>query len=143
MTQTHADPELEALRKSETRYRRLFQTAKDGILILDAHTGHIIEANQFISDLLGRDHADLAGRELWEIGLFGDIEASKEGFRELQARGYLRYDHLPLVDRAGLTVEVEVVSNVYQEGDRLVAQCNVRDISERSRLERQIKETTD
>jgi PAS domain S-box-containing protein len=143
MTQTHLNAADDALRRSEVRYRRLFQTAKDGILIVDARTGTIIEANQFMAELLGRDVAELTGKELWEIGLFGDIAANKEAFKELQQRGYLRYDHLPVVDRDGRTVEVEVISNVYDEGGRLVAQCNVRDIAERSRLEREIRKQTD
>ena len=42
--------------------------------------------------------------------------------------------------RAGEQVEVEFVSNVYQVDDRPVTQCNIRDITERSRLERQTQE---
>lgn len=130
----------EALRLSEIRYRRLFQTAKDGILILNAHTGKIIDANSFMSGLLGQELADLLGKELWEIGLFSDIAENKKAFQELQEHGYLRYEHLPVQNQRGETVEVEFVSNIYAEDHRLVAQCNVRDIAERSRMERQIKE---
>ena len=55
---------------SEVRYRRLFQTAKDGILILDADTLKIIDANPFMTELLGYSHDEFLGKELWEIGLF-------------------------------------------------------------------------
>ena len=129
-----------AVQTSEVRYRRLFQTAKDGILILDANTLKIIDANPFMTELLGYTHDEFLGKELWEIGLFGDKQASQAAYRELQEKGYIRYDHLPLETKHGKRAEVEFVSNVYQVDHRPIAQCNIRDISERSRLERQTKE---
>ena len=125
---------------SEVRYRRLFQTSKDGILILDAKTGRIIDANAFMSALLGLEPADLLGKQLHEIGMFKDIQENKQAFRELQENQYIRYDHLPVQNQRGETVEVEFVSNIYQEGDTLVAQCNVRDISQRVTMEKKIKQ---
>ncbi|MEK6701794.1 MAG: ATP-binding protein [Planctomycetota bacterium] len=129
-----------ALRASETRYRRLFQSAKDGILILDAKSGKIIDANAIMSGLLGRELPSLLGRELHEIGMFADEKASRGAFAELQHNGYLRYDHLPIHKPGGETTHVEFVSNVYSEGERLLAQCNVRDITVRAAMEQQIKE---
>ncbi len=126
-----------AVQTSEVRYRRLFQTAKDGILILDANTLKIIDANPFMTELLGYTHDEFLGKELWEIGLFGDKQASQAAYQELQEKGYIRYDHLPLETKDGERAEVEFVSNVYQVDHRPIAQCNIRDISERSRLERQ------
>ena len=73
----------DALKASEVRYRRLFETAKDGILILDADTGRITDANPFLQDLLGYSHAELLGKMLWEIGPFRDIAASRGAFRKL------------------------------------------------------------
>jgi len=64
-----------ALDASEARYRRLFETAKDGIFILDAATGHIIDVNPFLVQLLGYGREDLVGRQLWELGPFHDIAA--------------------------------------------------------------------
>ena len=125
---------------SEVRYRRLFQMAKDGILILDADTGKVIDANPFMTALLGYSHDEFLGKELWEIGLFGDINESRAAYRELQEKGYVRYEHLPLENRSGQKVEVEFVSNVYQESQHQVVQCNVRDITERSRLQRLTQE---
>lgn len=129
-----------ALRDSEVRYRRLFQSAKDGILILDANTGKIIEANAFMSGLLGMERQDIVSKELFELGMGKDIEANKEAFRELRRSGYMRHDHLPMRNKRGEEVQVEFIANTYVEDDMLVAQCNVRDISERAGLEKQIKE---
>ncbi|HEV3257766.1 MAG TPA: PAS domain S-box protein [Gemmataceae bacterium] len=125
-----------ALQISEVRYRRLFETAKDGILILDARTGKITEANPFMTGLLSLPHDELLGKELWEIGVFSDISENQTAFRELQAKGYIRYAHLPLETRQKQKVEVEFVSNVYEVDHRKVIQCNIRDISDRARLER-------
>lgn len=126
--------------QSEARYRRLFETAKDGILILDADTGQIIDANPFMSDLLGYPLAHFLGKELWQIGLFTDKSANEAAVRELQHDGYVRYDHLPLQTKERREVAVEFVCNTYADGEQWVAQCNIRDITERSRLEQQVNE---
>jgi PAS domain S-box-containing protein len=130
------------VRESEVKYRRLFQTAKDGILILDAGTGRIMDANPFMSGLLGYEHEEFLGKELWEIGLFRDVEASRAAYEELREKGYIRYEDMPLKTKDGRGVEVEFVSNIYPVDGHLVAQCNIRDITERSRLERQAREQT-
>ena len=60
--------------------------------------------------------------------------------RDLQANGYIRYENLPLETARGQPVEVEVVANVYRDEIHSVVQCNIRDITERSRLERKTQE---
>jgi len=129
-----------ALKDSEIRYRRLFETAKDGILILDTESGRITDANPFMSELLGYSHEHFLGKELWEIGLFSDKAANEAAVRTLQDKGYIRYEHLPLETSRGLRVEVEVVANGYREDHHKVIQCNIRDITERSKLEKQMQE---
>jgi len=128
-----------ALEVSELRYRRLFETAQDGILILNADNGQIDDVNPFLTDMLGYSRAQLLGKKLWEIGPFKDVEASKAEFRELQRETYVRYDDLPLETSAGKAINVEFVSNIYQvNGDRVV-QCNIRDITKRRRAEEKLK----
>jgi PAS domain S-box-containing protein len=117
----------------ETRYRRLFESAKDGILILDAENGKIIDVNPFLIELLGYSKAEFIDRELWEIGVFKDIAANKEKFLELQTNEYVRYDDLPLEAANGRKIWVEFVSNVYLVNKSRVIQCNIRDITERKR----------
>jgi PAS domain S-box-containing protein len=128
---------VENLQVSETRYRRLFEASRDGILILDAASRKITDANPYMCELLGYSHAEFIGKELWEIGLLKDAEASLDAFRELQETGYVRYEDLPLETRGGQRREVEIVSNVYTEGHRQVAQYNIRDITARKQAERE------
>jgi PAS domain S-box-containing protein len=130
----------EALKASEARYRRLFETAQDGILILDANTGKIIDSNLFIEDMLGYCHGWLEGRKLWEIGRFRDIAASKTAFQELQSKEYIRYEDLPLEAKDGHLKQVEFVANAYTVDGTKVIQCNIRDITERKLSEGIIRE---
>jgi len=125
----------EALRENEERYRRLFEAAKDGILLLDFETGMITEANPFMTELLGYSKDAFVGKHLWEVGPFKDIASSKNDFQQLKARGYIRYEDLPLETKDGKKAPVEFVSNVYQAGGKKVIQCNIRDISVRKQAE--------
>jgi PAS domain S-box-containing protein len=129
----------QALRASELSYRRLFEAAKDGILILETDTGRISDVNPFLVEMLGFSHGELVGTPIWELGPFRDIVANKAKFEQLQQQGYVRYENLPLETRDGRKIAVEFVSNVYPAGDRNVIQCNVRDITERKRVEEQIR----
>jgi PAS domain S-box-containing protein len=121
----------ELLQLSEIRYRRLFEAAKDGILILDASTGQILDANPFMTELLGYSRDEYLGKHLWEIGAFADLVASQVAFEELQLNRYIRYDDLPLRTKSGRSVDVEFVSNVYIADGYDTIQCNIRDISQR------------
>ena len=128
-----------ALEDSETRYRRLFETAKDGILILDFKTGQIADVNPFLIEMLGYTHGEFVGKKLWEIGPFKDISASRSAFSELQTKGVIRYEDLPLETKDGRRINVEFVSNVYPVDGTQVVQCNIRDITERVRAEAALK----
>src|SRR4051794_5592781 len=104
-----------ALRTSEIRYRRLFEAARDGVLLMDIGTGKITDANPFMSELLGYPRHELIGKELWEIGLLQNEKQNQDAFKELQQTHYVRYDDLPLKNKNGQRREVEFVSNVYDE----------------------------
>jgi len=133
----------EALKNSETRYRRLFEAARDGILILDAETGQIVDVNPFLLEILGCSQEELLGKKLWEIGTFRDIEESKATSAELKSKGYVRYDDLPLVTKDGRTIAVEFVSNVYLVNHYKVIQCNIRDTTERKNTAEALKKSLD
>jgi diguanylate cyclase (GGDEF)-like protein/PAS domain S-box-containing protein len=136
------DRALQALRASESRYHRLFETAQDGILLLNADTAQIEDVNPYLIEMLGYSHAEFLGKKLWEVGSFADIAQSKEMFAELQTKGYVRYDDLPLKTRAGMRIAVEFVSNTYDCEGIKVIQCNIRNITERKADQSKIQRHT-
>ena len=123
------------LHVSESRYRRLFETALDGILLLNAESAQIEDVNPFLIKMLGYTHEEFLGKKLWEVGAFADRAESKAMFAELQKTGYVRYEDLPLKTKSGAKMPVEFVSNVYDCAGIKVIQCNIRDISERKAAE--------
>ncbi len=131
---------LEKLQDSEKRYRRLFESAKDGILILDAETGMVVDVNPFLLQLLGYSYEALCGQYIWDLGVFKDIAASKDAFKTLQDNEYIRYEDLPLETRDGQPIAVEFVSNVYLVDHSKVIQCNIRDITANKRAKNERKQ---
>jgi PAS domain S-box-containing protein len=132
-----------ALRASELSYRRLFEAARDGILILDVGTGRITDVNPFLVELLGFSRKEMIGKTVAELSPFKDIASNGAMLKELQNNGYVRYEDLPLETIDGRHIAVEFVSNVYQAGKQKVIQCNVRDITERKKAEEKIEEQAD
>ena len=133
------EDKLRVMESTEKRYRRLFESAKDGILILDADTGKVVDANPFLLQLLGYSYDAICGQYLWELGVFKDIAASKDAFKTLQDNEYIRYDDLPLETLDRRPIAVEFVSNVYLVDHSKVIQCNIRDITERKRADAERK----
>jgi len=130
----------EALQVSETRYRRLFESAKDGIMILDAETGIIVDVNPFLTEMMSYSHEPVKGKVIWELGFFKDVAANKEKFVELQQREYVLYENLSLETADGRQIAVEFVSNVYLVDRKKVIQCNIRDTTERKQMEHKLNE---
>src|SRR5512142_566410 len=126
---------VQKLKESELRYRRLFEAAQDGILILDAKTGMIEDVNPFLIKMLGYSREEFVEKKLWEVGAFRDMEASQVAFEALQKNEYIRYENMPLRAKSGKLVDVEFVSNVYLVGGEKVIQCNIRDITERKQAQ--------
>ncbi len=131
----------EDLKASEARYRRLFETAQDGMLILNADSGKIVDANFFLQKLLGYSKTDLLGKKLWEIESFQGVVEDRNKFKKLVKQGYTRYEHLPLRTKDGKEASVEFVSNPYKVDGQKVVQCNVRDITERKKAERKLRDS--
>ncbi len=123
------------LETSELRYRRLFETAQDGILILDVETSEITDVNPFLIDMLGYSKEELIGKRLWEVGPFKNAELTKSAFAKLQREHYIRYEDMPLETKNGELISVEFVSNVYDVDHTSVIQCNIRDITDRKQAQ--------
>ena len=131
---------LQALQASETRYRRLFETAQDGILILNAETGQIDDVNPYMIDMLHYSYEEFLGKKLWEVSPSKDTVLNQAAFEELQDKGYIRYKDLPLETQEGKPVAVEFVSNVYEVDGKKVIQCNIRNITKRKEVEEALEE---
>lgn len=118
----------DALAVSELRFRRLFETAKDGIIMLDAESGRIEDVNQFLVDMLGYTKEQLITRSIWDIGFLKDIISNKDKFLELQEKEYVRYNDLPLETADGRQISVEFICSVYTVDRNKIVQCVIRDV---------------
>lgn len=125
MPKNHHDPDL------NLRYRRLFETAYDGILIINFDDGRIQDVNPYLIKMLGYTKNELVGKELWQIGAMVNKHASITAFEVLKQDGYIKYDDLPLRTKTGQIISVEFVSNAYDVDGETVIQCNIRDITDR------------
>jgi PAS domain S-box-containing protein len=132
------NPQPPGVPASELRYRRLFETAQDGILILEADTGRVSDVNPFLVKLLGFSREEMVGKTVGELSPFRDVVSNQAMLKRLQKDGYVRYEDLPLETREGRHIAVEFVSNVYQSGNEKVIQCNIRDITRRKHAEAEI-----
>ena len=128
-------------RASERRYRRLFESAKDGILILNSKSGMVDDVNPFLMELLGFSREEFLSKKIWELGFLKNLVANEAKFIELQQSEYVRYDGLPLKSADGRQVDVEFVSNVYDVDGESVIQCNIRDITDRKRAEESLRQS--
>jgi PAS domain S-box-containing protein len=131
----------EALNISETRYRSLFESAKDGILILDSGTGRIVDVNPILIHMLGYSKKQFINKTIWEIGVFKEIVANQDSYLEFQKKGYNRYEHLPLETKDGRRIDIEFVSHVNIAHQQKVTQCNIRDITEHIQIEELLRES--
>lgn len=128
-------------RAAEARYRRLFESARDGIVLVDAVTGEILDLNPFTERLLGYARSELVGRLLWAIEPMSLLPTLRTAFEQIRDQGMLRFEDLPLRTKDGRDLQTEVIANVYTEGDRPAIQFNIRDVSERKKFARELQET--
>ncbi|MHB1686192.1 MAG: sensor histidine kinase [Ignavibacteriaceae bacterium] len=124
------------LKLSDLCYQRLFESAQDGILIINSESGVIVEANPFLINLIGYSKEEIIGKKLWEIGLTKDIISSRESFLELLKNKYLRYEDLQLRKKDGSFCDIEFIPNICLIDNVEVTQCNIKDISDRKRAEK-------
>jgi len=134
---------VQSLRNTELRYRRLFESAQDGILILNGVTGAINDINPSLFNMLGYSREDLLGKKLWEVGAFKDIETSMDRFLGLQQHEFVHFKNLQLRTKGDRLVPVDFVCNVYQIGDEKVIQCNIHDIRDRKATEAAVEAKDD
>jgi two-component system CheB/CheR fusion protein len=115
---------------SEIRFRQLFESAQDGILILEAKTKKIVDINPWMTELLGYSKAKLIGKTIWDIGKHQDFEADKEKFSELLKKKQIRYNNWQLETSEGGIIMVDFYSAAYSEGKHRLIRCIIRKTDE-------------
>jgi diguanylate cyclase (GGDEF)-like protein/PAS domain S-box-containing protein len=127
------------LHESETRYRRLFEEAKDGVLLFDFESGLITDVNPSTVSMLGYSRDHFLNRKLWDILPFKDVPAVESGLAELQTTESVSFEHWLLEAQDKSMVDVEFVGNVYRVNGSRMVQCNIRDITARKQAEARIR----
>ncbi|MDQ6699020.1 MAG: PAS domain S-box protein, partial [Acidobacteriota bacterium] len=122
------------------RYRRVFETAKDGIIVLDGTTAEILEVNERITEMFGHTEDKFVGRKIWDAPPLRSHDVGRRIFLGLQRQEVFRLE-ADLTNGQGSLLPVEFLANVYDEEGRAVMQCNVRDISERKQTETALRES--
>ena len=125
------------LEESETRYRRIFETATDGILLLEKDSGHIVHANPAAVHMLGYSEAEYSGKMLDEIGVPINMDNFQAILHSLNDNGILNYDNVLIKSKSGN----EIQADVYLVDRAKLAQCNIRNITEHKKLEAQLRQT--
>lgn len=128
--------ESEKERLSEERYRRLFETTKNGILLLDAITGQVLDANPYLTEMTGYSLQMLRDKPPWELACLKNIIKSKRQFLELLAKESVHYEHIILESLQGKILHVELTSDIYLVNETKIIQCSIRDISRRVSAEK-------
>ena len=130
----------EALRASELRYRRLFEASQEGIVLLDAVSRKITDANSCAEELLGCERKQLLDKELWQVGLLDSEQHSHAAFRKLQKEGAFRVDELELEAPDGQHRWLELFGSLYEEQGASVIQFRIREVGERKRSQDALRE---
>jgi diguanylate cyclase (GGDEF)-like protein/PAS domain S-box-containing protein len=129
----------QVLRCAEEQWRRLFEDAHHGILVMDADTGLVRDANPHFLAMLGYSQDDVIGKNLFDLDCFIDVEKNRAAFRELKTKGHCHLNNVPLETRGGLRLDIEIDSKVCAINDSKIIHCNFRDNTERNRTEREIR----
>jgi two-component system CheB/CheR fusion protein len=136
---TDARRATEELRTSELRYRRLFETAREAIWLLDGSTGDVLDANPFVTELFGFPREELTGRKLWELPVYEHRDEAERRFQEISRAGYTFSPDVAMRTADGRGIRVESITSVYTVGSRTVVQSNMRDLTERMQLEDELR----
>ena len=131
----------ERKRAAEARYRRLFESARDGIVIIDEPTGEILDINPYVEHLFGYPRRDLVGRKLWEIEPAQDTPGLQMMLEQARDQRAVRVPDAHFKTKDGRAVQAETIASLYHEGSRRAIQLNIRDLTDRRKFERELQET--
>ena len=124
---------------AEIQYRRIFESAKDGIIVLDSPSGVVLDVNPYFLELCRYAKADLLSHPFREIPPFLEAEEMRGLVAETIEKGTMRYDTVPLQARDRREVAVEIVANSYRVKEQSLIQVNIRDVTEKRRSEEDLR----
>jgi PAS domain S-box-containing protein len=122
------------LKEHDARFRLLFETAHDGLLLIDYNSGQIVDSNPAITHILGYSHEDFKGKSLQDVGIIDDV-GFQNVISNLKIFGFIFFEYLPAKTKEGKTIDTEI----YIVDRTKLIQCNVRDITERKRKENELR----
>jgi PAS domain S-box-containing protein len=125
---------------SDTHFRQIFETAQDGLMIVNGTTGVIMHVNQFLLSFLGYSFDEFVQRKIWEANAFREQDEIKTAFEFLKMNDFVRYDSIRLKTKEGRAVEAEFVSSVFQAGNDKLIYCGIRDITARRTAEKRLQQ---
>jgi PAS domain S-box-containing protein len=122
------------LKESEMRYRRIFETASDGIVLLEKREGQIVHANPAAENMLGYSEEEYSGKMLQDIGVPLDMSDFPAIMKTLNENGIINYDDVEVKTKSGHSIDTDI----YLVDRAALAQCNIRDVSERKLAEKKL-----
>ena len=129
------------LSASETKYRKLFDNAKLGLLIIESSTGIIIDANPYLSNLLELPREQFIAKTIWELKNFKEIFPNKKQFIKIREQKYTIFEDISLITFSGKKLNVEFVSDVFEVEKLVIIQCSIRDITLQKKTQKALMES--
>ena len=125
------------LMESEERYRRLFETASDGIVLLEKREGKITHANPATEKMLGYTKKESIGNKLRDIGVLLDMGDFQTLMQNLNKSGIINYNDVLIKTKSGQHISADI----YLVDRATLVQCNIRDITDRKQAEEELLQT--
>jgi len=127
--------EIQRLRESEEKYRKMIEQAGDAIFAIDSVTGRILEANPKAAEMTGYSQEELVGKSVWDIHPEDEIDQAKALFKKVSEEGCGYLDNLHFRRKDGQRLVIDVSASVIRYGDKRIIQRICRDVTERRELE--------
>jgi PAS domain S-box-containing protein len=123
------------LTESEERYRRVFETASDAIVLFEKCEGKITHANPVTEEMLGYTKEEIIGHKLPDIGVSLDTDDFQTTMHNLNKNGIINYTNVSIKTRSGQYIDTDI----YLADRTKLVQCNIRDIAGRRQAQEELK----
>ncbi len=127
--------------EAEIRYQRLFEAAKDGMILVDAETETTTDVNPYFLQLTGFAREEIVGRRFGDAPPFAEIPEVATFAGATKDQEVIRCDDVRLITRTGTDVWIDLTGNRYEVGTQPMVQFNIRDVSARKEAARMLRET--